>query len=335
MTVEVATQLRGFSAARNGEALTVGATNIQGDETLAPHPTLVILIPAHNEDRFIGSVILKAREYTSAVVVVDDGSHDDTPTVAKRAGAMVLRHDANQGKAGALSTGLSCIRELWPDAIVVVLDADGQHHPRAIPALIQPIQDGQADIVVGSRFLQVRSDIPRWRVFGQSALTTTTNLLSGYALTDSQSGFRAFSPNVVRNLRFRQRGFSVESEMQFIAREHGWKIAEVPIQVVYAERAKRNPVTHGMQVLNGILRLTGQMRPLLFFGVPGIFVLLAGLALGSHVVSIYDATQELAVGYALITVMLTIVGTLSSFTGLILHSIRGLILQATENRRVA
>jgi hypothetical protein len=90
-----------------------------------------------------------------------------------------------------------------------------------------------------------------------------------------------------------------------------------------------------MQVLNGILRLTGQMRPLLFFGVPGIFVLLAGLALGSHVVSIYDATQELAVGYALITVMLTIVGTLSSFTGLILHSIRGLILQATENRRVA
>src|SRR3990172_1144674 len=103
-----------------------------------------------------------------------------------------------------------------------------------------------------------------------------TNAISGTRLTDSQSGFRAFSPRALQQLCFGQSHFTAESEMQFLAQEHGWKVLEVPVGMTYAEGSKRNPITHGMGVVDGILRLAGQSRPLLFFGVLGVMMLVAG-----------------------------------------------------------
>jgi glycosyltransferase involved in cell wall biosynthesis len=286
----------------------------------------VALIPAHNEERFIGSLVLAAQEHVDQVIVIDDGSGDQTAAIARRAGAVVLRHAINQGKAGAINTAFQYMRQLRP-AAVVMLDGDGQHCADDIPAVLAPVLAGDADIVVGSRFLDVRSDIPAYRQVGQHGLTLLTNLASGVSISDSQSGYRAFSLDAIEALTFGQGGFSLESEMQFLAGEHHLRVAEVPVKVVYAEPAKRNPVSHGMQVVNAILRLVGQTRPLLFFSAAGLVVLLMGAGLGLNVVNIFINTHELAIGYALITVMLSVIGTLLLFAGIILHSTRGMLVE--------
>jgi glycosyltransferase involved in cell wall biosynthesis len=290
-------------------------------KTVTQSPTLAI-IAAYNEDRFIGSVVLKTRRFVDQVLVVDDGSTDETVRVAEDAGATVIQHDRNQGKAQAINTGLQHARDL-DAALVILLDADGQHNPKEIPALIAPIETGEADVVVGSRFLGVRSRIPRWRVLGQHALTVATNMASGVPLTDSQSGFRALSRKALHAFVFRSGGgFSIESEMQFLVNRHNLTVKEVAVEMSYDEGPKRNPFTHGMQVINGILTLVSQHRPLFFFGVAGSLILAAGLALGVIVVDRYNTYQTLAVGYALISIVLAIIGIQTLFTGIILHSLR-------------
>lgn len=287
---------------------------------------IVALIPAFDEDRFIASVVLKARRFVDQVVVVDDGSHDDTALLAEQAGATVIRQPHNQGKAAALNVGFEAARKLKAH-VVVLLDGDGQHDPNDIPALIAPIAEGQADIVVGSRFLGVASNTPQWRVMGQHALNLATNVASGISLTDSQNGFRALSGRALEHLIFRTRGFSVESEMQFLIAEHDLTVHEVPVVVNYDEKPKRNPVTHGLQVLNGILRMIGQNRPLFFFGTPGVLLVAAGSLWMIVVVDRFNQYGRLAVGHALLAVLVIIIGVLALFTAIILHTIRAYMLE--------
>ncbi|MFO7169246.1 MAG: glycosyltransferase family 2 protein [Chloroflexota bacterium] len=288
-------------------------------------PRTVALIPAYNEERFIGSLVLAARSYVDQVIVVNDGSHDRTSEIARAAGALVIDHPTNLGKSAAVNTGFAYLRAIRPVA-AVMLDGDGQHCADDIPAVLQPVINGHADIAVGSRFREVKSDIPVYRQVGQHSLTLATNLTSGVWISDSQSGFRAFSARAIDHLKFSCGGFSIESEMQFLIRDHGLRVLEVPIKVLYAEPAKRNPFTHGMQVLNGILRLVGQTRPLLFFGVGGLAILLASGLLGLHIIDIYGRTHDLAVGYGLLTVLLGVTGVVLLFSGLILHSTRGMFV---------
>ncbi len=295
------------------------------DAAAAKIPGLVIIIPAHNEERFIGSVVLKARQYADRVIVVDDGSSDATAEIAHAAGALVSKHSENQGKGAALTTGLGLARRLEPRAVVMI-DGDGQHVCDQIPLVAAPVLAGKADIVVGSRYLGDASETPAHRVWGHRVFNLMTSTTSGVSMTDSQSGFRAFSPAAVEAIRFRSNGFSVESEMQFIARDQGLRMVEAPITIHYPDKPKRPVLSHGMLVLNGLLRMVGQYRPLLFFGAPGLVITLLGLALGGHVVTIYQATKNLAVGYAMITVLLAMIGMLAIVTGVILHSVRGLVL---------
>ena len=297
----------------------------QTDHAAATRKRTVAVIPAYNEERFIGSVVLRTRPYVDAVIVVDDGSSDATAEVAEAAGAIVVRHERNAGKGVALNTGLRKARELGPDAVAVI-DADGQHAPEEIEGVLAPALAGEADIVIGSRYLEGRNGTPTHRVWGHAAFNALTHLGSGVRSTDSQSGYRAFSRRAVDVMRFSSDGFSVESEMQFLAREHGLRLMEVPVSISYPDKAKRPVAAHGLMVLNGVLRLIGQHRPLLFFGVPGLIVLLMGIGWGGWVVHIYSRAQELAVGYALLSVLLTILGSLGLFSGIILHSLRGMIL---------
>jgi len=285
----------------------------------------IALIPAYNEARFIGSVVLQTLQYVDNVIVIDDGSSDTTADTARAAGADVLSMPQNMGKARAVSEGIRYIRRLQPTAVVMI-DGDGQHDPKQIPTMLAPIEEGKADIVIGSRFVGIKSKIPRWRIFGQHALTVATNVASGVHTTDSQSGFRAFSADTLPYLDFYAEGFSIESEMQFIAAEQELRLAEVPISVVYEEPPKRNPIRHGLQVINGIMRLVGQMRPLLFFGLSGSLILGAGLLVGMWVVQIGHISSQLAMGYALLSVLLCLIGVISLATGVILHSIRALVV---------
>jgi len=292
---------------------------------------IVAVVPAYNEERFIGSVVLKAQQYADVVIVVDDGSVDTTGEIAEAAGAVVVGHPHNQGKGIALRTGFCRARELDPD-VVVVLDADGQHLPEEMECVAAPVLRGQADIVVGSRYLGKKSRVPFHRVVGHLIFNFVTNQASGVPLTDSQSGFRAFSPMAVSALSsFHSDGFSVESEMQFQAREHGLRVTEIPITIHYHDKPKRSAVIHGLMVLNGILRFIGQQHPLLFFGLPSTLTLIAGLIWGIRVADIYAKTQVLAVGYALLSMLLFTIGSLGIFAGITLHSVRELILDLVRS----
>ncbi|MCP5096860.1 MAG: glycosyltransferase family 2 protein [Chloroflexi bacterium] len=290
---------------------------------------VAVIIPAYNEERFIGSVVLKSRQYSDNVIVVDDGSSDQTAAVAATAGAYVIEHHINQGKGGALNTGFAYAQDIGAD-VIVTIDADGQHDVEEISAVIDPVINGDADLVIGSRYLVNNSDVPPHRVIGHKAFNFITNQASGTSVTDSQSGFRAFSPRCLSKLAFSSNGFSVESEMQFIAREHALKLVEVPITIYYHDAPKRSVWAHGLTVLNGILRLVGQYRPLLFFGLVGICMLILGLGWGLWVIDLFRQTRELATGYALISALLFIIGNIALSTGIILHSVRGLLLNIPQ-----
>ena len=287
-------------------------------------PNIVTVIPAYNEARFIGSVVLQARDICDLVIVVDDGSIDNTAASARSAGATVVCHECNQGKGAALNTGFKYLRKLDP-AVVVCLDGDGQHFPEEIGHVIEPVISQQADIVVGSRYLDSRNHVPLSRILGHRFFNLLTEVSTGISSSDSQSGFRAFSPRALKMLSFCSRGFSVESEIQFLAQEHRLRIVEVPVTIHYPDPPKRSIMIHGFHVLNGLLRLIGQHRPLLYFGSTGGFLLISGIMFGLWVTKLFSTTHELPVGSALITILLSMVGTILLSTGISLHSIRALL----------
>lgn len=296
---------------------------------LKAHPVAVV-IPAYNEERFIGSVVLKLLKYPAIVIVVDDGSSDDTAAIAQAAGAQVVRHPANRGKGQSLNSGFSAARLLQPEAIVMI-DADGQHLPEQLPEMVRPVLAGEADIVVGSRYLERCEGIPQHRRLGHWFFNLATRLASGVTVSDSQSGFRAFSPKAYNTELFQSSGFSVESEMQFLAHEHGLVVREVPITIRYTDKPKRSVIGHGLAVLNGVLKLTGQHRPLFYFGLPGFISMLLGLMWGLGVVERFEKTRQLATGNALVSVLLTVIGLVMFSTGFTLHSVRGLLTDMLQH----
>lgn len=296
---------------------------------------ILVIVPAYNEERFIGSVVLKIKRHPVDVLVIDDGSSDKTAEIARSAGAMVHRCPDNQGKGAALNIGFQQARQRKPDDAVVMIDADGQHLPEELPRLLAPILLDQADICIGSRYINDTSNTPSPRRLGHKLINLATSVPSGIYVSDSQSGFRAFSPRAVELIHFNSVDFTVESEMQFLAQAHDLRVAEVPITIRYTDDPKRSAVKQGRVVLNGILRLVGQYRPLMYFGVPGFITILGSIALGILVVQRYVSTQQLAVGYAMITILLAMAGLLMMSTGITLHSVRALMIDLfkQENQR--
>jgi glycosyltransferase involved in cell wall biosynthesis len=308
-----------------GKSVSTDNTNEGPTLRLACVGRVAALIPAYNEERFIGSVVIRTLRYVDDVIVVDDGSSDLTALIADAAGAIVIQHPHNMGKGAALQTGFLRARHM-DAAVLVMLDGDGQHLPEELTQVIRPIVDGQADIVIGSRYLDNVSNVPRHRVLGHNVFNLITRVTTGTNATDSQSGYRAFSSRALELLSFNSNSFSVESEMQFMVREHDLRLAEVPITIEYNEKPKRPVIQHGLIVLNGILSLVGQYRPLLFFGVVGLLLMTIGLGWGMYVVDILERTGNLAIGSALLSAIFAIMGMISFSTGIILHSVRALLI---------
>ncbi len=240
---------------------------------------LTAIIPAYNEQISIGSIVLNTKKYVDRVIVVDDGSTDNTAEIAELAGADVLKHKTNMGKGKALKTGFKAVNSA---EIILTLDGDGQHKTSDIPQLVQPIIDGEADVVIGSRYLHGDdSDTPAYRRVGQNVLDKATNINAKTHVTDSQSGFRAFAGHTVSAFKFRDSGYGIESEMISEAANAGFKIKEVEIGVRYdVDGSKENPLTHGVSVLLKILRDMEFNRPLYYFTVPGIVMIGIGLISG-------------------------------------------------------
>lgn len=192
-----------------------------------------IIIPAYNEEKTIGEVVRRAKKHSAQVIVIDDASFDDTSKMAMAEGAKVYRHAINRGLGGAIGTGFK-IALIENTEILITLDADGQHDPEDIPALLRPIIDGRADVVIGSRFLS-RQDVPALRRLYNSLGNIVTLALFGVKTTDSQSGFRAFNKKAIEEIRIKSDRMEVSSE---IIKEIGLRklrVEEVPIKAIYTE----------------------------------------------------------------------------------------------------
>lgn len=214
---------------------------------------VVAIIPAYNEEKALADVIGKTLEHVDEVIVVDDGSSDKTSEVAIEAGARVIKHSVNLGKGEALKSGFKAIGD---DSIIITIDGDGQHNPSEIPDLVRPIIEDGADLVNGSRYMNgPEENTPAYRRVGQKVLDIATNISAGTKVTDSQSGFRAFSPKSKNVFRFKDTGFGIESEMLVDAAEEGLKIVEIPITVRYdLDGSTKDPITHGVGVLFNIAK---------------------------------------------------------------------------------
>ena len=276
-------------------------------------------IPAYNEAKYIRSVVLQARQYVDEVLVVDDGSNDNTARVAELAGATVIRHHENKGYGAAIQSILAEVKKRNPD-VFVLLDADAQHNPNEIPALIKPILEG-FDLVIGSREAQ-KDKTPRYRRIGQKVLLHSARLASKTNVSDSECGFRAFSEKAISELELKEKGMAISEETIVRAAEKNLRITEVPISNIYTKDGSTlNPIRHGIGIISRIIVMISQRRPLFFFGVAGVILLVIGLIIGIRVINIAAATGNLAIGSTILTTMFIIAGMLSIFTGIILNAL--------------
>ena len=235
---------------RDGELVQVG-----GVKQSLCSASIIAGIPAYNEEKTIAEVVLKAGCQVGKVLVCDDGSKDMTRILAKRNGADIVGHERNMGYGVAMQTLFKKARELDAD-IMVTFDGDGQHDPDEIPALVKPILEGRADIVIGSRFMKgARRDIPLYREVGILFITLLTRIVSGYSISDAQSGFRAYNHKALQGLKLTEFGWGSSSEVFFRARDVGLRIVEVPVHCDYGDypkALKRDPLRQGISIVASI-----------------------------------------------------------------------------------
>lgn len=194
-----------------------------------------IVIPAFNEENKIVEVInsLKKEGY-SKIIIVDDGSKDNTLKNAKSTSVEVLHHIINRGQGAALKTGIDYALDQGAD-IIVTFDSDGQHQPEDIPRMIKPIQEGKADIVLGSRFLDKNSNVPFFRKIFLKGGALLFKIFYGVRLTDSHNGLRALSRKAAQTIKITQDRMEHASEIIEQIGKHHLKYVEVPVTIKYTD----------------------------------------------------------------------------------------------------
>lgn len=197
-----------------------------------PRPSVWIVLPAYNEEARLAATLRGLNPRERNVVVVDDGSRDDTSAIAFRSGAWVLRHVLNRGQGAAIQTGIDFALSRGAEAIVT-FDGDGQHDPSEIETLLAPILKGDADVVLGSRFLGAAVGIPWTRRLVLRLGVLFTRVFSRIRVTDAHNGFRAFSASAARKIRITQDRMAHASEILDEIRRLGLRYVEVPVTIRY------------------------------------------------------------------------------------------------------
>ena len=286
---------------------------------------ITIGIPAYNEEKNIASIITKLKNITDSIIVCDDGSSDMTSEISKNLGAIVISHKKNMGYGAAIRTIFQKSVELDSD-ILVTFDADGQHRIDDVNKILQPLENNEADIVIGSRFLNNESKVPNYRKIGIKVITQVTNASLKKKLTDSQSGFRAYNKQALTQISPSEMGMGISTEILIKASNKGLRIAEIPITVLYHDNTStHNPVSHGTSVLVSTIKFTSIEHPLKFYGIPSIIFLIIGSAFTYSAVQYYVEIGRLNTNLTVIGAGTILFGLVLLISAILLYSIVNVI----------
>ncbi len=264
----------------------------------------------------------------------DDGSIDDTAKVAFSEGATVLQHKKNLGYGSAIKTLFDYVKN-EKYSIFVTLDSDGQHDAEDIPKIAESIFKGKSDVVIGSRFLNENNNkIPRYREFGIKTITKLTKAVSYNHISDSQSGFRAYSKHAISKLEIHEEGMAVSTEILLRAKEENLSIVEVPIQVRYDvdDTSTHNPISHGFSVLSSIFRYVSVKHPLSFYSLPGFGLVLVSIFFVGWSLEIFSVTGGFVTNLVLYSIGFAVIGIVLVVTGTILYTMTILIQGKLKDR---
>ena len=283
---------------------------------------LIIGIPAFNEEKNIASIITKLMGITDTIIVCNDGSSDLTSKIAEKMGAVVINHEKNLGYGGAIRSIFFKAKEMDGD-ILVTFDADGQHRVEDIKTVIEPVINQEADLVIGSRFLdESEKEVPQYRKVGIKVITKITNVSIKKQLTDSQSGFRAYSKQVINELNPSELGMGISTEILIKASSKNFKILEVPIKIIYSgDTSTHNPVFHGSSVIISTIKYTSLQRPLTFYGIPSIIFLIIGGVFSYLSIQYYVEIGRLNTNLTTIGASTVLIGVVLLITAILLFSL--------------
>ena len=286
---------------------------------------ITIGIPAYNEEKNIASIITKLKKITNSIIVCDDGSSDMTSEISKNLGAVVISHKKNMGYGAAINSIFQKSKEMKSD-LLVTFDADGQHRVEDIEKVVEPIKNNDADLVIGSRFLDKKSDIPNYRKIGIKVITQVTNASIKKKLTDSQSGFRAYNQQVLSQISPSDMGMGISTEILIKSSSKGLRIMEVPITILYeGNTSTHNPVSHGTSVLISTIKFTSIAHPLKFYGIPSIIFLIIGSAFTYSAMQFYSEVGRLNTNLTLIAAGTVLIGTILLISAILLYSLASIV----------
>ena len=284
---------------------------------------IIVGIPAYNEEKNIASIIIKLKQITNKIIVCNDGSSDLTGEIAKELGVEVINHQKNLGYGASIRSIFLKAKEMNAD-MLVTFDADGQHRIEDIQKVIDPIINKKCDISIGSRFLSEDSidEIPDYRKFGIRMITKITNISINEKLTDSQSGFRAYSKKALTEIHPSDQGMGISTEILIKASNKDLIIAEVPIKVLYeGDTSTHNAVSHGASVLLSTIKYTSIEHPLKFYGIASLVFLSIGIGFILWTVQAYTQNGKIITNIALIGIGTMIVGVVLIITAILLYSL--------------
>ena len=285
----------------------------------------IIGIPVYNEEKNIASLIVKLKKLGYDIIVCNDGSTDLTAEIAEKMGVIVVNHPKNLGYGAGIRSIFLKAKELDID-ILVTFDGDGQHRTEDISKIIEPILKGEADIVIGSRFLNDDSTVPDYRKIGIKTITGLTNIVTKKKITDSQSGFRAYNKKAIQEITPSDYGMGVSTEILIKADKKSLKITEVPIIILYnGDTSTHNPVSHGFSVILSTIKFISVEHPLKFYGIPGIIFLTVGLFFTVWTLQEFTNSRKIITNIALIAAGSSIVGIIFMMTATILYSVVSVI----------
>lgn len=282
---------------------------------------VVLGMPAFNEEEKLEGIINEIKKFVDNIIVCNDGSTDSTGSIANKMGTVVINHKKNLGYGTAIKSIFSKAKEMEAD-ILITFDADGQHRSQDIQSVIKPILDGDADIVVGSRFLDSEAEMPKYRKFGIKAITNIANISSEIKLTDSQSGFRAYNKKTLSEIQITESGMGVSTEILIKANKKKLRIKEVPIKILYqGKTSTHNPISHGISVILSTVKFVSTEHPISFYGIPGLIILVIGLVFVGWTIQYFTELGIFHPILALVAIGLTLVGLTCILTSIILFSL--------------